>query len=105
MKMIGLRDAKQALSECVDAAQRESIIITRHGKPAALLVGVQSDDLETVLLKADRKFWELAEERLQPGAQEYSLAEIRSEVERRAGAARTGRRRTGSPGRRRPTRA
>jgi prevent-host-death family protein len=42
MKKIQLRDAKATLSEVVDlAAQGQPAIITRHGKPEAVILGFQ----------------------------------------------------------------
>ena len=43
MQEIQLRDAKARLSALVDAAARgESAVITRHGNPRAVIVGVES---------------------------------------------------------------
>lgn len=45
MDRVSLRDAKARLSELVDAAARgEPTTITRHGKPAAVLVAVEDAD-------------------------------------------------------------
>lgn len=42
MKTVQLRDAKATLSALVDAAEHgEATTITRHGKPAAVLVPVE----------------------------------------------------------------
>lgn len=42
MQHIQLRDAKAQLSAVVDAAQQgEAAVITRHGKPAAVVVGYE----------------------------------------------------------------
>ncbi len=42
MSRVPLRDAKATLSEVVDAAERgEPTTITRHGKPAAVVVSVE----------------------------------------------------------------
>ncbi len=35
MKVLGLREAKQSLSMCIDKAQKDRVLITKHGKPAA----------------------------------------------------------------------
>lgn len=52
MKSVQLRDAKATLSALVDAAERgEATTITRHGKPAAVLVSVE----DAVKLQSDRK--------------------------------------------------
>ena len=42
MRELGLREAKAALSTVVDAAEQgETTIITRHGKPTAVVVGLE----------------------------------------------------------------
>lgn len=42
MQQIQLRDAKATLSAVVDAAEQgEPSVITRHGKPAAVVVGFE----------------------------------------------------------------
>jgi len=63
MKLIGLKEAKAHLSAFVDQAQRDRILITRRGKPAALVIGVEGQDLEQVLLGGDREFWRMIEQR------------------------------------------
>ena len=41
MKTVQLRDAKAKLSSLVtDAAQRQNTLITRHGKPQAVILGI-----------------------------------------------------------------
>lgn len=76
MKVIAIRDAKQTLSGCVENAQHESVLITQHGKPAAILVGVRGYDLEDVMLMRDPKFWEMIQARRRE-ATSYSLDEVR----------------------------
>lgn len=44
MRRIALSDVKDDLSKYLHAAEREEIVITRHGKPAGILVGFQSED-------------------------------------------------------------
>ena len=64
MMLIGIREARERLSALVARAQRERLVLTRHGKPAALLIGIEGEDLEEVLLKTDGEFWaELVEQR------------------------------------------
>lgn len=63
MKLIGLRQAKARLSEFVDAAQRDRILITRRGQPAALVIGVEGQDIEQVILGSDIEFWRMIEKR------------------------------------------
>src|SRR5262249_15318397 len=39
MKIIALRDARASLSSYVEQAQGDRLLITKHGRPAALLIG------------------------------------------------------------------
>jgi prevent-host-death family protein len=57
--MLGLRAAKQDLSGCVAAAQDERVLITNHGKPAAILIGVQGYDMDDILRMVDPSFWKM----------------------------------------------
>ncbi len=44
MKKIALSELKDDLSRYLHIAEKEEIVITRHGKPAGLLVGFESED-------------------------------------------------------------
>ena len=44
MKQIPLSEVKNDLSKYLRMAEEEDIIITRHGKPAGLLIGFESED-------------------------------------------------------------
>jgi prevent-host-death family protein len=44
MKQVALSDIKDDLSKYLRMAESEEIVITRHGKPAGLLVGFASED-------------------------------------------------------------
>ena len=68
MKLIGLKEAKTNLSSFVDQSQRERILITRRGKPAAVVIGVEGQDLEQVLLGGDAEFWKMIQRRRQSAA-------------------------------------
>jgi antitoxin (DNA-binding transcriptional repressor) of toxin-antitoxin stability system len=61
MKTVGIQAAD--LENCIQEAQRENIVITRKGKPVALLIGVEGMDLEQVKLGHSHKFWTLIRER------------------------------------------
>ena len=57
-------DVKRAtLASCVDEAQLERIVLTRNGRPVALVVGVAGMDEEQVQLGGSEKFWKLIAER------------------------------------------
>src|SRR6266516_6056134 len=61
MKVIGLNETN--LDACVSDAQHERIVITRDGKPVALVVGVEGLDAEQLELGSNRVFWELITQR------------------------------------------
>jgi len=44
MKEIALSEVKDDLSKYLRLAEKEEIIITRHGKPAGILIGFESED-------------------------------------------------------------
>ena len=44
MKQIGLAEVKDNLSKYLHEAEKEQIIITRHGKPAGVLIGFETED-------------------------------------------------------------
>lgn len=44
MKKVALSEVKDDLSKYLRIAEKEEVIITRHGKPAGVLVGFASDD-------------------------------------------------------------
>ena len=44
MKEVALSEVKDDLSKYLRLAEKETIVITRHGKPAGVLVGFGSED-------------------------------------------------------------
>ena len=44
MREVPLTEVKDKLSEYLRLAEEENVIITRHGKPAGILVGFASED-------------------------------------------------------------
>jgi prevent-host-death family protein len=71
MKRVALSKVKDHLSEYLDLAEREEVVITRHGKPAGVLVGFRSeDDWFDYRLEHDPRFLDrvvLARESLKKG--------------------------------------
>jgi prevent-host-death family protein len=59
VKTVTVRDLQKKVKECVDGAQADRVIITRHGRPAAVLLGVEGDGWEDVLLQTGPTFWKL----------------------------------------------
>ena len=50
---------KGDLASCVSQAQQGRVVITRKGKPVALVVGIEGLDQEQTELGASDKFWKL----------------------------------------------
>jgi prevent-host-death family protein len=44
MKKVPLSEVKDDLSKYLREAERQDIVITRHGRPAGLLIGFESED-------------------------------------------------------------
>lgn len=75
MKTIGLEQA--SLDACIKDVQNERVVITRNGRPVALIVGVEGMDEEQLQLGSSDKFWKLVEK----WRKEKTIS--RSELERR----------------------
>ena len=65
MKTVTVRDLQKRVRECVDIAQDDRVVITRHGRPAAVLVGIEGEEWEDVVLQTSASFWRLIEKRRQ----------------------------------------
>ena len=83
MKTVAVRDLQKQIKQCVDSAQDDRVIITRHGRPAAVLVGVEGTDWETVILQSDPKFWKLIRARRRQPT--ITLAEAKHQLADRRG--------------------
>jgi len=59
MKRATVQDLQKKANTVVTQAQKDRVVITRHGRPAAVLVGVNDQDWESVVLQTDPKFWKL----------------------------------------------
>ena len=62
MKIVPVADVKAHLSELLTACQDEAVVVTRNGRPTALLVGIhEEDDLEQLVLAQSSRFRRLLE--------------------------------------------
>ncbi len=63
MKQVALSEVKDDLSRYLRLAEEDTIIITRHGKPAGVLIGFASeDDWLDYRLEHDPRFLERIEQ-------------------------------------------
>ena len=63
VKTISMRDLQKHLRDCVHAAQRDRVVVTRRGAPTALIIGVEGSDWETLMLQTSPSFWRMIERR------------------------------------------
>jgi prevent-host-death family protein len=49
VKIVGVEDARAQLAEVLQQAQAEPVVITKRGKPLALVTGLEGQDLVEVL--------------------------------------------------------
>ncbi len=82
-KFLSVADANNNLSSAIADAQSERIVITKHGRPVAMLVGCEGYDMEAVLIAADPTFWAMIEKRRKPGRRTVSMAEVRRQSVKR----------------------
>jgi prevent-host-death family protein len=81
MKTVNARDLQKKIKQCVDVSQQDRIVITRRGKPAAVMVGVEGKDWEEVALQTSANFWKLVEERRNQPT--ISMKELRKRIKKR----------------------
>lgn len=75
MKAVSVRELQKKLRECVEVSQTERVVVTRHGRPAAVLVGVEGQDWEDLALQTSPGFWRMIERRREQKT--VPLAEVR----------------------------
>jgi len=63
MKLASVKDVKNKLSDYLKKAEREDIVITRNGRPTAVLHHLGEDDLEDYIVEHDPKFRKIIEKR------------------------------------------
>ncbi len=67
------------MAELIDDAQKEPILVTRHGKPVVLITGVDGADLGSVVLEGSRAFWEEIERRRKSTAPRVTIEQLRDQ--------------------------
>lgn len=91
MKLVGVGEAQAGLSGLLDQSQKERIILTRHGKPVAMLTGVKGRDLEELMLSQDPAFRALINQRRREPGPGVSHTTLMAEAKREMAASRPGR--------------
>jgi prevent-host-death family protein len=81
VKKVKAHELQKQIKECVDVPQQDQVVITRRGKPAAMMVGVAGKDWDEVLLQTSSSFWKLIEERRKEPT--MSMKELRARLKKR----------------------
>ena len=61
--------------------QQDQVVITRRGKPATVMIGVEGKDWEHVVLQTSSTFWKFIEERRKEPT--MSMKELRTRLKKR----------------------
>jgi prevent-host-death family protein len=69
------KELEQNLESILTRAQSERIVISRHGKPRAVLIGIEDYDSEDVGLASSEDFWRMIRQRRASG-KSIPLAEV-----------------------------
>lgn len=92
MKIASVAEMKAHLSAYVKASEDSPVIVTRNGKPVAVLVGVEDEDeLERLVLAYSKRFQsilELADRQIREGRgipHETFWDEVEAEADQRVG--------------------
>ena len=67
MKNVPEIELRQNLDSILTRAQSERIVISRHGKPCAVLVGIEDYDSEDLVLASSEDFWRMIRQRRASG--------------------------------------
>lgn len=63
MKRIPAKDLQTNVDAVLDSAQSDRIVISRGGKPCAVLVGIEDYDAEDMRLASSKDFWQMMHDR------------------------------------------
>ena len=63
MKSITITEFRKKILLCTEISQKEHVVVTRHGRPAAVVIGVDGRDWEDVLYQTSPAFWKMIETR------------------------------------------
>jgi len=78
MKVVTVRQARSELSDVIAQAQKKPVFVTNHGRPVAMVLGIEGKDLETVLLENDPSFWRELDRRTRDDGPGVTLEEFKA---------------------------
>jgi prevent-host-death family protein len=78
VKTISVRELQQKIRAVMETAQKDQVVITRNGRPVAVILGIEGADWETVAQETSKSFWkEIGKRRKQ---KTISLSEMRKRL-------------------------
>lgn len=83
MKRIPIKDLERDVEAVINSAQSERIVISRGGKPCALLIGIENYDAEDMRLANSEDFWRMIHQRRTRGGS-IPLAEVEARLNERS---------------------
>ncbi len=78
MRTVSVRELQRSIKQCVQHSQKDRIVITQHGEPSAVIIGVKGMDWESVVMETSAPFWKLIRKRRAQST--MSLDEARSRL-------------------------
>jgi prevent-host-death family protein len=82
MKTLPARELQEHLDAVLESSQKQRIVISRNGKPCAVLIGIQDYDAEDLRLASSPEFWLLIRQRRSEG-RSVPLAEVEAQLRTR----------------------
>ena len=79
MKTVSIVEARDDLEAMLNRSQQERVVITRGGRPCALVVGIESYDAEDVALASSPEFWRMIQDRRRKG-KSIPLAQVEARL-------------------------
>lgn len=79
MRTISVRELERSIKECIDDSQTDRVVVTQHGEPSAIIIGVKGLDWESVVLETDEGFWKMIRKRRKQPT--VTLREARSRLD------------------------
>ena len=79
MRSVPEKELQANLDSILTRAQSERIVISRRGKPCAVLVGIEDYDAEDLELASSEDFWRMIRQR-RAGGKSLPIAEVEARL-------------------------
>jgi prevent-host-death family protein len=79
MRTVAVKELTSNPDAILNSAQKERIIVSRKGRPCAVIVGIEDYDEEDLQIASSQEFWRMVRERRRSG-KSYPLAEVEARL-------------------------